>query len=306
MSAILLKHTAVGLAMCSAFLAGVLPVQSESKHAYPETGTVISANTDHGNVYRIETGEKIYRMECIAARMFQSTPPLCEIAGRPIAAKDAVYFRIESTDDDETYAYIPSSGNHEERLLIISTELKVLPPLPAVANPLAGESCAVIGNGMDRVQSQYVVSASSPATPAGPVLAIPVTGGPPVQVIPTGPASGVVTGVPVTGGPPITAIAVAPATTTNTGGTSTVTESEWVYFLRVQTSASVYKLACQSKECWLKNQAPKLGDLLTIRIQNRVAYLSWRSTGPKGEQKFVILSVSNIDASSATPSKHSP
>jgi len=126
-------------------------------------------------------------------------------------------------------------------------------------------------------------------------------------VIPAGPVGGgVVTGVPVTGGPPVTAIPVTPVASTNASGTSTVTESEWVHYLLVQTAGRVYKLACESKECWLKNQAPQLGDLLTIRIENKVVYLSWRSTGPKGEQKFVILSVNNIEAPSATPSKQAP
>jgi len=168
MSAILLKRMAIGLAICGTFLAGVLPLRSEGKHVYPETGIVISAVADYGDVYTIETGDKIYRMECIAARMLQSTPPLCETAGRPINAKDTVDFRIESEDDDENFAYIPDSGNHEERLRILSTELKVLPPLPAAANPPVGESCAVLGDGMDRIQSQYVVSASSAAPPTGP------------------------------------------------------------------------------------------------------------------------------------------
>ena len=89
----------------------------------------------------------------------------------------------------------------EEKLRILSTELKVLPSLPATTNPSAGESCAVLGRGMDLVKSQYSVgwassaaptsvpptaSRSSPVIPSGPVLAIPVTGGPPVQRWPRG------------------------------------------------------------------------------------------------------------------------
>ena len=295
MSAILLKRLAIGLAACSAVLAGVLPLQADSKHDYPETGTVISVDGDHGDVYEVETGGKIYQMACIAARMLQSTPPQCELSGKPIAIKDTVQFRLEQ-DDDEDFAYMSASGNKEEKLLILSTELKVLPPLPATANSLAGESCAVLARGKDLVESTYSVINSSPVTPAGPVLATPVTGGPPVLVTPAGTdTGGVITGMPVTGGPPVTAIPVAPVMGTSSGGTSTVTESEWVPFLRVQTASHVYKLACQSKECWLKDQAPQLGNLLSIRSKNWAAYLSWQPPGPKGEQKFAIRSVDGVN-----------
>lgn len=297
MAAILLKRLAICLEACGAILAGILTLQADSRHVYPESGTVISVTTVHGDVYTIETESKLYRMECIKARIFQTTPPLCEISGKPIAVKDMVRFRSE-TEDGVDVALIPSSGNREEKLLILSTELKILPALPTTSHPLAGESCVVLGDGMDPVDVEYPVanSAPAPSMPTGPVTAVPVTGGPPVQVIPAGPATGgVVTGVPVTGGPPVTAISVAPVTSTNTGGTSTVTDSVWVHYLRVQTAGRVYKLACRSKECWLKDRAPQLGNLLTIRVQEKAAYLSWRSPGPKGEQKFTILSVNNVD-----------
>lgn len=334
MSSILLKHLVIGVAVGSAFLAGVVPLQAGSKHNYPETGTVISATTDHGDVYKIETGDKIYQMECGNASVLQSIPPQCDISGKPIAVKDTVHFRIED-EDDEDLAYIPARGNHEEELRILSTELKVLPPLPAASNLSAGESCAVLGRGMDLVVSQYPIdsaspfalnsvpptaSASSPVSSSGPVLAIPVTGGPPVLVMANGSSGGsVVTGVPVTGGPPITAISVAPVASTPTGGTAwpnnggianlnsatstTVTESEWVHFMRVQTAGHVYKLACPAKECWLKNRAPLLGNLLSIRIQEGLAYLAWQPPGPKGEQKFPILSVDNNAEPAAAPSR---
>lgn len=327
MSAIPLKHLAIGVAAGSAFLAGVLPLQADSKRDYPETGTVISATTDQGDVYRIETGAKIYQMECIKAGMFQATPPRCEISGKPIAISDTVHFRLE----DDT-AYIPASGDHEEKLHILSTELKSLPPLPATTNVSAGESCAVLGFGMDLVTSQYSVkvaspvalssgtataSGNSPVIPTGPVMAIPVTGGPPVLVNSTGPVTGgMITGMPVTGGAPVTAIPVGPVSGIPIGGppsddgvianansttSRTISESEWVPFLRVQTAGQVYKLACASKPCWLKGRAPQLGDLLTIQVQEKVAYLSWQPPDPKGKQKFTILSVKNIDEPQAAP-----
>ena len=114
MSAILLKYLAIGLAACSAFLAGVLPLQAASKHDYPQTGTVISATSDPGDVYKIDTGARIYKMKCVNARVLQSTPPLCEISGKPIATKDTIHFRLD--DDDDDTAYIPASGNKEEKL----------------------------------------------------------------------------------------------------------------------------------------------------------------------------------------------
>jgi len=333
MSANLLKQLAFDLAACGAFLAGALPLQADNKHDYPETGTVISATTDNGDVYNIDTGDKIYQLECGNASVLRPIPHQCEISGKPIAVQDTVHFRIED-EEDEDVAYTPANRNHEEKLRILSTELKVLPQLPATTNPSAGESCAVLGRGMDLVESQYSVgwassaaptsvpptaSSSSPVIPSGPVLAIPVTGGPPVQVMATGPSSGsIVTGVPVTGGAPITAISVAPLMGTSTGGiappidngiaapiytTTTYTASEWVPFLRVQTAGNVYKLACPVKECWLKNRAPLLGNLLTIRIQDGVAHLAWQPPGPKGEQKFPILSVSRVDEPPAASSR---
>jgi hypothetical protein len=333
MSETLLKHLAVGVATGVAFLAGAVPLQAGNKHDYPETGTVISAITDHGDVYKIDTGDKIYQMECGNASARQAIPRQCDIAGKPIAVKDTVHFRIED-EEDEDVAYMPARGNHEERLRIVSTELNVLPPLPATTNPSAGESCAVLGRGMDLVESQSTfdwpsstahtsepptASGTSTGTSTGPVMAIPATGGPPVLMTTIGSSSGsIVTGVPVTGGPPITAISLAPNSGASIGGTEppidngiatpssttsiTFNESEWVPFLRVQTAGYVYKLACQVKECWLKNRAPLLGNLLTIRIQDGVAHLAWQPPGPKGEQKFPILSLSKVDKPAAAPS----
>ena len=339
MPAILLKRLAIALAASSAVLLGVLPLHADNKHHYPEAGTVISvATTDQGHVYTIETGGRIKRVECVKANLFQSTPSQCEVSGRPVAVNDSIHFRLDDIDDD--IAYIPANGDREEKLLILSTELKVLPPLPPPLDPSAGESCAVLGIGKDLVERQYTVSlgssaaplsgmadasitapatSASPVMPAGPVTAVPVTGGPPVPVIATAPVTGgVITGVSVTGGPPVTAVPVAPVTGTptssttppdsvlananSTSTTTTVGESEWVHFLRVQTEGRVYKLACPTRYCWLNDRAPQLGDLLTIRIKGNAAYISWRPPGPKGKHRFAILSVSQIDYRPATPS----
>lgn len=302
MYAVRFTHLTVGLAICTAFLAIVQPLQADSKHDYSETGTVISVTNDGGkvytgNIYTIETDAKIYKMECVAAKLLHSTPPLCEISGKPIGIEDRIHFRLE---DDS--AYIPANGNKEEKLVVISTELKTLPPLPVARNFKAGESCAVLGLGKDLTKSPYSFGGASPSASTGPVMAIPVTGGPPVPVIASGSGSGtVVTGVNATNGAPVTAISIEPNSGTSTGEPFTYTASVWVPFLRVQTSGHVYKLACASRECWLENRAPQLGDVLTIRIKNNTAYLSWQSPGPKGEQKFTILGVNDIEASPATP-----
>lgn len=331
MRANLLKRLVIRVAACSAVLACVPPIQADSKHQYPESGKVIAVSAVRAGVYTIETGTRIYRMECIKASLFQSAPPQCTIAGKPIAVNDKVHFRFDENGDD--FAHIPANGNHEGKLVVLSTELKSLPPLPPASNPSAGESCVVLGRGMDLIESQYSVNVgssaplgggtavsagSSPVIPAGPVTAIPVTGGPPVQVIPGGPVTGgVITGVPVTGGPPVTAIPVAPVTGTTTsspaligsvpagaapGTTKTISEWDWVHYLRVQTAAHVYKLACMSRECWLKQRAPQLGDLLAIRIKDNAAYLSWCPPGPKGEQRYAIVSVIDVPYPPAAPS----
>lgn len=286
-------------------LLAVLPLHAGASHDYPQTGTVLSVTTDQGVVYKIDSGDKIYKMECIKSRMFQATPPQCAIYERPIAVNDTVHFRLDEDEDDTATAYMPASGTHEEKLLVLSTELKALPPLSATPNRSTGQNCAVLSIGMDLVERQYSVGGGiSPVMPFGPVTAIPVTGGPPVQVLAAGPVSGgVITGVPATGGPPVTAIPVAPVTGSTGSATSTtmVTESEWVPYLRVQTAEHVYKLACESNPCWVKDQEPQLGDMLTIRIKEK-AYLSWLPPGPKGEQKFAILTMDDMNEPAATPS----
>jgi hypothetical protein len=326
MTATQLTYLCLGVTVCSAILMGAHPLKADTGHNYTETGMVISVTADHGEVYKIETADKIYRMECTKAKVLQSTPPACEVAGRPIAVKDAIQFRFD--DEDSGVAYIPASGKSEGKLLILSTELKVLPPLPATASTSAGESCAVLATGRDQIQVQIILGGSAPAfsmppgpssaggdspvIPSGPVTAIPVTGGPPVQVIANAPVSGgIVTGTPVTGGAPIVAVPVAPVTGTSAGATAPITSgssfagdsgggiainsTEWLPYLRLQTSNHVYKLSCQSNFCWIENQAPQLGDLLTLRLQGKVAYVSWQSGGPKGEQKFAIVSVDGVD-----------
>jgi hypothetical protein len=152
-------------------------------------------------------------------------------------------------------------------------------------------------------------SAASPVIPTGPVTAIPVPGGPPVQVIPTGPVSGgVITGTPTTGGAPVTAIPTGPVTGIPVANASPPMTAgpvsggaAWVHFLRVQTASHVYDLACTSKSCSLNDRQIQLGDLLAIRLKKKVAYLSWLTPGKSSEGKFQVLDVRNIGQVPAPP-----
>lgn len=185
---------------------------------YNDSGTVLSATSKQGHFYQIESDNRIYLMLCQTVKRFRFGAPQCQLEGKPIAAGDNVHFRVAGD-----WAYMPPvSGGMEQKLRIITTELKVIPPLPpALATndqsaTAANESGIVIGTGI-HVEGQQGSSwstsrgATAPTTASGttpviataPVTAIPVTGGAPVVVMPTGPTTGgVVTGVPVTGGPP--------------------------------------------------------------------------------------------------------
>jgi hypothetical protein len=322
MPTISLKCIRVGVAACGGLLCGILPVEADNQHDYPEEGTVISATIEHGYVYTIETNDKIFQVLCVSWNPFRQTPPVCKAGGQPIAANDRVHFRL-----DGDMAYMRGSGSGEERLVILSTELKLLLPLPITA-ALAPESGAVLGLGLETRTSRHPATAappptgpsaspgaSSPSIPTGPVIAVPVTGGPPVQVIPTGPVNGgVVTGVPVTGGPPVTAIPAAPVGGSSAARTSgagvanvpmtpapTVEGSQWVHFVRVQTAGHVYDLACRSKSCSLEHNPIQLGDLLTIRIVKKSAYLSGANTGANDEQRFEILDVRSVNEEPGVP-----
>ncbi|MFP5277670.1 MAG: hypothetical protein ACLGPM_11170 [Acidobacteriota bacterium] len=294
-------RVALGLAVCGFFLSSVAPLRAENKHTYPESGIVAQITTEDGTVYTIQTADKTYRMQCVWASLFQFTPPLCTIAGRPIAVDDTIHFRVDR--EGSSIARIAAPGRGEEKLLILSTELTAPPRLPASTGAGGAESCAVVGNGVERGDVQKMVqSRTSSSMPGGPVTAIPVTGGPPVLMTPTGPADGgVVTGVPVTGGAPVTAVPVAPVETGSSGPPTMVTETTWTPFLRVQTARRIFELACPSRPCWVKDRAPMLGNLLTIRVKNNKAYLAWGTAGPKGEQGFRILRAAPIAAAQTQP-----
>lgn len=337
MSATLLRDLRIGIAVWGAWT-GALALYADNPHDYPETGTVIASTVDHGFVYTIETGDKVYQMVCMAGSIFHPYSQPCTSGGRPIVVHDTVRFRV-----DGDIAHMPGSGDAEEKLLILTTELKILPPLPA-STTAVGDCGAVLGVGVEIHDVQTTVrttalpmpphpassgsSSIGPATPSGttpviasaPVTAIPVTGGPPVQVIPTGPVNGgPVTGVPVTGGRPVVAVPIGPVTGTPVASASSlpsssppaatppassstvVDERTWVHFLRIQTAGRVYDLACPSKSCSLKDRPIQLGDVLAFRIEKKFAYLSWPTAGTNSERKFEILDVRDIDEPAPTP-----
>ena len=215
---------------------------------YTEAGTVLASIDKHGHFYQVSTDSKVYLFLCTKVKSIQFGSPECKILGKPIAQGDTVHFRI-----DGDWAYMPpASEGIEEKLRILTTELKVIPPLPTGTMPpaktpepatsakdnktSASEPAVTIGTGV-HVKGQHglgwsttpgavhpaipstsmpgitTASASTPVVATGPVMATPVTGGAPVLVTPTAPSTGgVVTGVPVTGGAPITAVPVAPVT----------------------------------------------------------------------------------------------
>jgi hypothetical protein len=224
------------------------PADNKPADKYNVSGSVLSAISKHGHFYQVATDSRIYLLMCTKVRTFELGEPECKIGDKPIAAGDTVHFRI-----DGDWAYMPlTSEGAEEKLRILTTEMKVIPALPATAsaanaspasappgnekgsNPTS-EPGIVIGTGL-HVKGQHGVgwstaptsavaspvttaSAATPVMATAPVTAIPVTGGAPVVIMPTAPTTGgVVTGVPVTGGAPITAIPTAPVSGVPAGG----------------------------------------------------------------------------------------
>jgi len=319
---LIIRCSSRGIVLLCAMLAFALTSFADDKPAsqYNETGTVLSTASEHGHFYQIATDSRIYLLLCDKVKTIQFGPPECKVGDKPIGAGDTVHFRL-----DGDWAYMPgASGAMEEKLRILTTELKVIPPLPpapsgANDNASASDRGIVIGSGM-HVKGQHRVgwstnpaaaspittaSASTPVTPTGPVTAIPVTGGAPVVVMPTGPTTGgVVTGVPVTGGPPVTAIPTAPVTGVPVGGPpaggATImlggSKPQWVHVLRIQTGDKIYQLECSSKPCALADKEIALGDALTFRADKKWAYLASGTPGAK-EERLRILGVSEKGAS---------
>jgi len=315
-----------------AVLSCALPSLADDKPAneYKESGTVLSTTSKQGHFYQVATEGRIFLLLCDKVKSLQFGPPECKVGDKPIAAGDAVHFRV-----DGDWAYMPPvAEGMEQKLRILTVELRVIPKLEPAPSQTTGQSSnpsnergIVIGSGL-QVKGQHgagwstnpasaaapavtTASAATPVMPTAPVTAVPVTGGAPVVVVPTGPTTGgVVTGVPVTGGPPITAIPTAPVTGTPVGGAhpggGTIMIGggpQWVHVLRIQTDGKIYQLECSSKPCTLADKEIALGDTLTFRVDKKSAYLSSDPQNPKEEQKYKILSVSESGSPPAATTK---
>lgn len=332
-----LKFFPLGLVLL-AVISTCLPSHADDKSAtsYNETGNVLATIDKHGHFYQVSTDGRIYLLMCTKVKSIQFGQPECKIGDKPIAKGDTVHFRI-----DGDWAYMPPiSEGTEEKLRILTTELKVTPPIPpavatAPAAPAkdskisAAETAVVIGTGV-HVKGQHGVGwgttqnrpliatgvatpgmPSGPVMPTGPVMAVPVTGGPPVPVIATAPVNGgVITGVPVTGGAPITAIPVGPVAGVPVGGAPTGGGTvmvggggapQWVHVLRIQTAGKIYQLECSSKPCAVGGKEVGLGDTLTVRTDKKHAYVSTDAQAAGPEQEYKLLEVTDAGAAPAAP-----
>ncbi|MGA9040798.1 MAG: hypothetical protein WB421_09705 [Terriglobales bacterium] len=322
MSCTLLKSLFGGIALLATMSAvAQAPAEAQPADKYNVSGSVLSALSKHGHFYQVATDSRIYLLMCTKVKTFQLGEPECKFGDKPIATGDAVHFRI-----DGDWAYMPPiSQGDEEKLRILTTELKVIPALPASTPPAPApaangkgssptpEPGIVIGTGV-HVKGQHGVgwstapglpssgvttaSAATPVMATAPVMAVPVTGGAPVMVMPTGPtAGGVVTGVPVTGGAPITAIPTAPVMGVPVAGAPAGGgmvmmgggAPQWVHVLRIQTGGKIYQLECSGKPCALADKEIALGDTLSLRVDKKHAYLSSNSGSSGAEQEFKIL-----------------
>ena len=329
MSGMRLQSPFARIILIGAVLSCELPSLAGDKPAneYKESETVLSITSEHGHFYQVATDGRIFLLLCDKVKSFQFGQPECKVGDKPISTGDTVHFRV-----DGDWAYMPPvSEGMEQKLRILTVELRVIPKLEPAPSQTTGQGSnpsnergIVIGSGL-HVKGQHGVgwstspasaaspvttaSAATPVMPTAPVTAIPVTGGAPVVVMPTGPTTGgVVTGVPVTGGAPLTAIPTAPVTGVPVGGAPAGggmvvmgrSAPQWVHVLRIQTGGKIYQLECSSKPCMLADKEIALGDTLTLSVDKKSAYLSSDPPSPKEEQKYKILSVSESGSTPAS------
>jgi hypothetical protein len=273
---------------------------------YSESGTVSAVATKGGHVYRVETDSRIYQLLCARFVLFGS--PECKLAGKPIAVGDALHFRL-----DNDWAYLPPPGpdDSEEKFRVISTELKDIPKLAvstaAAADPNSKTQSAsgvVTGTGM-HIKGSRGGSWSTPGAgvapgAGGPVVGVPVTGGPPVTVVPMSSGPGPVTGVPVTGGGPVTVVPVSGGQAGTAGQPMAIGGGGgpvWVHSVRVKTDSGVYELECSTKPCALGDKQIGLGETLTFRFDKKHAYLTPDPSKPSQQEKYRILKFESNDPS---------
>lgn len=334
MSRTVRRFSSLSIALSCVLAFGLLPSWAKDKDApdYPQSGRVLSSSSKGMHSYQVETDSRIYLLLCEEVKGVRVDLPECLVDDKPIAAGDTVKLRV-----DGDWAYMPVADG-EDKLRILATELKVIPPAPAASdNPKASipgaERGMVIGTGMHDIGQKQMawstnpsplgrlgfggsapasgLAMASPGAPViatGPVMAVPVTGGAPVMVMPTGPTGGgVTTGVPVTGGAPVTAVATGPVMGIPIGGArrgafrpgGPAMDGEgptWVHTLRVQSGKNIYQLECSATPCEVDATQIELGDTLVIRVDKNWAHVSFSTDRHGKEQKIRILGDSDKDA----------
>lgn len=307
------RFSFIGVVLLSVVAFCLLPLWAKDKQAndYPLSGKVLSSSSKGSHAYQVETDSRIYLMLCEKVKGFHMSLPECKVDDRPIADGDTVQFRV-----DGDFAYMPVAKGAEDGLRILTTELKVIPPLPPATASEKSEGSKddergmVIGTGMHIRGQKHVAwstdpssvkrpfynggSSSGPVMATGPVMAIPVTGGAPVMMMPTGPiGAGVVTGIPVTGGAPMVGVPVGGAPMgAHAGGGG---PPPWVHLLRVKAGGNIYQLECSVKPCEADKTEIGLGDTVVIRAEKKWAYVSLGANGGGKEQKLRILSETEED-----------
>src|ERR1039458_7214757 len=138
----------------------LLPCWAKNKEAsnYPLSGKVLSPSAKGAHLYQVTTDSRTYLLLCERVKGFHMSAPECKVDDRPIAEGDTVAFRVE---DD--WAYMPAAKGAEEGLRILTTELKVIPAMPAaacVSGTGGGERGLVIGTGM-HIKGQKMVGWST-------------------------------------------------------------------------------------------------------------------------------------------------
>jgi hypothetical protein len=308
-----MPRTARSLAFFSFVLGGVLsfclsPLWAKEKPVpeYPLSGKVLASSAKGTHSYQIATDSRIYLMMCMRVSGFHWGMAECKVNDKPIAVGDTIQFRV---DGDK--AFMPDLKGEEE-LRVLTTEFKVIPELAPAAAGESGkdagsERAQVIGTGVHIRGQKMVAWSTDPSSvkrpsynggSAGsmaPVMAIPVTGGAPVMMMPTMPSSGAfVMGVPATGGAPVMGVRMGgPAM----GGGG---PPPWVHILRVRAGESLYVLECPGKACEVDKKQIELGDTVLMRAEKKWAFVSSEGNSGGKEAKFRILNETEDEPASDT------
>jgi len=156
------RFSFIGVVLLSVVAFCLLPAWAKDKQAndYPLSGKVLSSSSKGAHAYQVETESRIYLMLCERVKGFHMSLPECKVDDRPITDGDTVRFRV-----DGDFAFMPVAKGAEDGLRILTTELKVIPPLPPAT---AGEkSQGSKDDERDLVLKGYVAFLDPPKTSAG-------------------------------------------------------------------------------------------------------------------------------------------